>query len=861
MATNEGVTTYDLTASLNDDGTPIGQTVQNVTNINAVNTLTGTPGTDGTDATINVGTTTTLSAGSSATVSNSGSENMAILNFGIPKGADGAAGATGAPGPNQVTSTTSTNLTGIIKGNGTTISTATSGTDYQAPISLTTTGTSGASTLVGNTLNIPQYTGGSGDMVLAGVQTVTGAKTFNVGKLLDKGEIVFDVKAYGATGNGTTDDTAAIQSAIDACHTTAGGGTVWFPAGTYKISTNPLKFYSGATPTIVAYSNIKLSGAGSSGTTGAIINQTTTGVDVIKAINDGANGAQSVGCTIENICVQFTGTATNSGNGVYLSQQSSGGPAYYQWKITNVRANNFQGSGKAGFNFESIIISTVEACHAFSCATGYFFNGAVGGEYGSVSTSVTIVSCYANSPTVTGYRIINGTYISLQSCACDIGVNATSGYSVEGCNSIGFYSCGVELDGTHTLTNGFFIGADASSTGSLGIGLYDCYVFQSKSTFEIYITGTSKGVTMFGYQSNSSVSGSTALKMDANTSAMESMGNLDAGVAVVRTLNASAIDIILGDSDDYGLVQIPTLSVGGGTTLTTTNSTGTGNLVKATSPTLVTPALGTPSAVVLTHGTGLVASTGTTATGTPSSTTYLRGDNTWSTPAAGFTNPMTSVGDIIQGTTAGAAARLAAVATGNALISGGVTTANSWGKIGLTTHVTGTLPVANGGTGSATQNFVDLTTAQTVSGVKTFSAPPHLPASTTTVPALTLTSGAVLTTPLASTIEYDGAFLNVVDSSAARHQLITNNNTQTLFAKTLSSAVVSTQMDFSTANIVTDATTGTKIGTAATQKLGFYGVTPVVKPVNIAAASATVASVQTTVNAVLTLLQSLGLMT
>ena len=41
----------------------------------------------------------------------------------------------------------------------------------------------------------------------------------------------------------------------------------------------------------------------------------------------------------------------------------------------------------------------------------------------------------------------------------------------------------------------------------------------------------------------------------------------------------------------------------------------------------------------------------------------------------------------------------------------------------LTTGVTGTLPVANGGTGSGTQNFVDLTTTQTVGGTKTFSNP------------------------------------------------------------------------------------------------------------------------------------------
>jgi len=48
-------------------------------------------------------------------------------------------------------------------------------------------------------------------------------------------------------------------------------------------------------------------------------------------------------------------------------------------------------------------------------------------------------------------------------------------------------------------------------------------------------------------------------------------------------------------------------------------------------------------------------------------------------------------------------AKLPDVATGNALISGGVGVAPAWGKIGLTTHVSGILPIVNGGTnGSAT---------------------------------------------------------------------------------------------------------------------------------------------------------------
>lgn len=58
-----------------------------------------------------------------------------------------------------------------------------------------------------------------------------------------------------------------------------------------------------------------------------------------------------------------------------------------------------------------------------------------------------------------------------------------------------------------------------------------------------------------------------------------------------------------------------------------------------------------------------------------------------------------SVGDIIYADTTTTLAKLSDVATGNALISGGISTAPSWGKIGLTTHVSGILPVANGGTG------------------------------------------------------------------------------------------------------------------------------------------------------------------
>ena len=42
-----------------------------------------------------------------------------------------------------------------------------------------------------------------------------------------------NVKDYGATGDGTTDDTTSIQAAINAV---TSGGVVYFPSGTYRIA-------------------------------------------------------------------------------------------------------------------------------------------------------------------------------------------------------------------------------------------------------------------------------------------------------------------------------------------------------------------------------------------------------------------------------------------------------------------------------------------------------------------------------------------------------------------------------------------------------------------------------------------------
>jgi hypothetical protein len=104
-------------------------------------------------------------------------------------------------------------------------------------------------------------------------------------------------------------------------------------------------------------------------------------------------------------------------------------------------------------------------------------------------------------------------------------------------------------------------------------------------------------------------------------------------------------------------------------------------------------ALGTPSSGTLTNCTGLPVG-GISATGTPSSTTFLRGDGSWATVSGG-SGTVTSVGG--TGTVNGI------TLTGTVTSSGNLTLGGTLSGVSLSTQVTGTLPIANGGTGETTR--------------------------------------------------------------------------------------------------------------------------------------------------------------
>jgi hypothetical protein len=168
-----------------------------------------------------------------------------------------------------------------------------------------------------------------------GQQTFNGNTTFN-GNVFMKGLVTgttaggggpwFDVKAFGAKGDGVTNDRLAIQAAINAAgaNTMAGsttvmvGGTVYFPPGRYLIHGGSLIDRPSASSTS-SYINIELRGAGNAGWGG------TSSVGMSSLIIDDAfpildfgsagSGGHPFGVHITNLGFEDKSTGTTRADG------------------------------------------------------------------------------------------------------------------------------------------------------------------------------------------------------------------------------------------------------------------------------------------------------------------------------------------------------------------------------------------------------------------------------------------------------------------------------------------------------------------------------------------------------------------
>jgi hypothetical protein len=195
--------------------------------------------------------------------------------------------------------------------------------------------------------------------------------------------------------------------------------------------------------------------------------------------------------------------------------------------------------------------------------------------------------------------------------------------------------------------------------------------------------------------------------------------------------------------------------------------------------------------------TGLTPSTATTGAVTVAGTLVAVNGGTGQSSYA--------VGDLLYASTTTALSKLADVATGNALISGGVSTAPSWGKIALTTHVSGTLPVANGGTNATTANAA-LTNLTTFTTTATAAGTTTLTVSSTYFQVFTGTTTQTITLPVTSTLSTGFSFY------------IVNNSTGNLTVNSSGANLVITVLPGTSVMCTCILTSGT---TAASWKAGY----------------------------------------
>lgn len=248
----------------------------------------------------------------------------------------------------------------------------------------------------------------------------------------------------------------------------------------------------------------------------------------------------------------------------------------------------------------------------------------------------------------------------------------------------------------------------ATPGGTLGV---TPLIWSQFTTSATYTAGT--GLTLTGSQFSITNTGVAANTYGSATAtpvfAVNAQGQI---TSVTNTTITPAIGNVTGLATGMlAFLQTPTSA---NLAATVSDETGSGALVFATSPTLVTPALGTPASGVMTNVTGLPLTTGVVGT-----LPIGNGGTGQITASAAFNalSPITTAGDLIIGNGINSATRLSIGTNGQVLTSNGTTA--SWQSIaanvssfsGGTTGLTpatattgaitlaGTLAIANGGTG------------------------------------------------------------------------------------------------------------------------------------------------------------------
>ena len=500
--------------------------------------------------------------------------------------------------------------------------------------------------------------------------------------------------------------------------TISDGDTLLFSAGTgitaAVSATDTLTITNTGVTSIVAGTNISVSGA-----TGAVtINSTDQFTGTVTSVDTAAgtfiSGSGGPITTTGSLTYDLSATGTASATTFLRGDNTWGTPAGSGGTVTSVglglpaeftvTGSPVTTSGTLTGAWNDQAANTVLAGPTTGADATPTFRALVSADVPNPSLTATFVGYGSGIGALTGtsnYTWTTGSnLLTLGSAAGTATITAADGSASAGAalTLTGGDGVGTNQDGGNiTLTPGALTG-----TGTRGSLILDYSTYPAADatgvltsdgaggltwgtpagTYSFDISGqTGAGSTIASGDTLDFTAAGTGLSFDAATDTITLSGTLDVDNGGTGQTSYTDGQLLIGNTTGNTLAK-STLT--GGTGITITNGAGSISIAADNNGTVTS--VDTANSTFISGSGGAITTSGSltyslSATGSPSATTFLRGDNTWGTPA-GSGGTVTSV-DVSGGT------------TGLTTSGGPITTSG-------TITLGGTLIVANGGTGVTT---------------------------------------------------------------------------------------------------------------------------------------------------------------
>lgn len=253
-----------------------------------------------------------------------------------------------------------------------------------------------------------------------------------------------NVRSYGATGDGTTDDTQAIQNAINDVHKN-NGGLILFPTGTYKI-----------TSTLTLYANTSLYGTN---IFASVITMDGQNKPFFKATD--LDDVNIKNLTFNSVKGQFNGGITfdtmNNANVQHLN-------------VENVQLNN---SSSDGFTVVNPLMSSIKQVlvdHSRKSGFTIYSNN-------SYDSNISMESCFASNNEQFGFKLDGLAFSNFTNCVAEVNyggfhINNVHGSTFNACGEINnHYDGGLADSGIgYNVTNSDSLTFNGAYSDKSGIG-------------------------------------------------------------------------------------------------------------------------------------------------------------------------------------------------------------------------------------------------------------------------------------------------------------------------------------------------------------------------------------------------------